>query len=206
MIDLAQALRVVRQARREQDIVITTMAASRAWLEEGSEPLDFTFVPSCMGHATSVGLGLALAQPQRRVIVCNGDGSMLMNLGSLVSITAAGATNVVVIVLDNGVYEVTGAQPTPGSAAGRALGSPVDFVAIARGAGFTAVYRFQDEAAWREHGAAALGAPGPVFIWLAIVAVHGRPGPRSPGPAAERARAFMSAIQGNFGAPHWRVR
>jgi phosphonopyruvate decarboxylase len=202
MIDLANALRVVRETRSEHDIVITTMAASRAWMEEGNAPLDFTFVPSCMGHATSVGLGLALAQPQRRVVVCNGDGSMLMNLGSLVSITAAGAQNVVVIVLDNGVYEVTGAQPTPGSAAGRALGGAVDFAAIARAAGFPAVYRFQDEASWREHGAAALGAPGPVFIWLDIVAVPGRPGPRSPGPAAERARAFMAAIQSDFDAPH----
>ena len=55
-----------------------------------------------------------MAQPERRVIVCNGDGSMLMNLGSLVTIAAQAPRNLVVIVLDNGVYEVTGAQPVPG--------------------------------------------------------------------------------------------
>ena len=59
-------------------------------------PLDVVFVPSAMGHATSLGLGLALAKPDRRVIVCNGDGSMLMNLGSLVSIAGSGATNLTV--------------------------------------------------------------------------------------------------------------
>ena len=57
--------------------------------DDAAGPLDVVFVPSAMGHATSLGLGLALAQPNRRVIVCNGDGSMLMNLGSLVSISGA---------------------------------------------------------------------------------------------------------------------
>ena len=93
--------------------MITTMSPARDWMTLPQQPLDVVFVPSAMGHATSVGLGLALAQPDRRVIVCNGDGSMLMNLGSLVSIAGAGATNLVVLVFDNGVYEVTGSQPTP---------------------------------------------------------------------------------------------
>jgi phosphonopyruvate decarboxylase len=195
VIDLAAALNVVRDARRPEDIVITTMAASRAWMEAGTQPLDFIFVPSCMGHATSLGLGLALAQPQRRVIVCNGDGSMLMNLGSLVTITAAAPRNLVVIVLDNGVYEVTGAQPTPGGAAGRASGTAVDFAAIARGAGFNAVYRFTEPSEWETQGGAAMAAAGPVFIWLEIRAVPGRSGPRSPGPAADRAQAFIRALR-----------
>jgi phosphonopyruvate decarboxylase len=163
-------------------------------MEQGTGPLDFTFVPSCMGHATSLGLGLALAQPQRRVIVCNGDGSMLMNLGSLVTITAEAPRNLVVVVLDNGVYEVTGAQPTPGSANGRSLGTAVDFAAIARGAGFSAVYHFQDPELWAAAAMDALGAPGPVFIWLAVRPVPERPGPKSPGPAAKRAREFMSVL------------
>ena len=86
---LEQALIPVRAARRDQDVVVTTMAASKVWMDMGAtHPRDLVFVPSCMGHATSVGLGIALAQPDRRVIVCNGDGSMLMNLGSLVTIAA----------------------------------------------------------------------------------------------------------------------
>lgn len=195
MIDLAEALAVVRRLRRGEDVVITTMAASRAWMEGGTQPLDFTFVPSCMGHATSLGLGLALAQRKRRIIVCNGDGSMLMNLGSLVTITSQAPKNLVVLLLDNGVYEVTGAQPTPGSAQGRSLGHSVDYAAIARGVGFPSVYRFRTADAWTTGAAEALGAQGPVFIWLDVRPVPGRAGPRSPGPAAERARAFMHTLE-----------
>ncbi|HJU73348.1 MAG TPA: thiamine pyrophosphate-dependent enzyme [Gemmatimonadaceae bacterium] len=194
MIDLVDALSLVRRHRRADDVVITTMAASRVWMEGGTQPLDFTFVPSCMGHATSLGLGLALAQPERRIFVCNGDGSMLMNLGSLISITAKAPPNLVVLVLDNGVYEVTGAQPTPGSPDGRSLGNAVDFAALARAAGFGAVYTFSERATWTVGGGEALGAPGPVFIWLAIRAEPERPGPRSPGPAAQRAQAFREAL------------
>ncbi|MGH7712512.1 MAG: thiamine pyrophosphate-dependent enzyme [Gemmatimonadaceae bacterium] len=194
MIDLVDALNAVRRVRRAEDVVITTMAASRAWMEGGTQPLDFTFVPSCMGHATSLGLGLALAQPRRRVIVCNGDGSMLMNLGSLVTITAQSPPNLVVIVLDNGVYEVTGAQPTPGSAAGRSLGQPVDFATIARGAGFESVFHSISAEQWARDADRMLSADGPVFIWLAVRPVSGKAGPRSPGPAAERARGFMQAL------------
>lgn len=195
MIDLGDALAAVRRVRRADDVVITTMAASRAWMEGGTQPLDFTFVPSCMGHATSLGLGLALAQPKRRVIVCNGDGSMLMNLGSLVTITAESPPNLVVIVLDNGVYEVTGAQPTPGSAAGRSLGRPVDFAAIARGAGFESVFHYSTAEQWARDAERVFGADGPVFIWLDVRAVPGRAGPRSPGSAAERGQAFMRALR-----------
>ena len=181
------AIVAIHGARGARDIVITTMSPARDWMTLPQNPLDIVFVPSAMGHATSVGLGIALAQPDRRVIVCNGDGSMLMNLGSLVSIVGAGATNLVVLVFDNGVYEVTGSQPTPG------LGQ-VDFAAIARGAGFSTVFEFSDLDAWRVNVAAVLSAPGPVFVTLRVIAEYGIPGPRSPGPAGERARRFMEAL------------
>jgi sulfopyruvate decarboxylase subunit beta len=194
-IDLSEALAAVRRARRDHDVVITTMAAAKIWMELGTHPLDFVFVPSCMGHATSIGLGIALAQPKRRVIVCNGDGSMLMSLGSLVTITAAAPSNLVVIVLDNGVYEVTGAEPTPGAAAGRHSGRAVDFVAIARGSGFESVHHFSRAEDWSSNVERVLDLPGPVFAALEIQAVPGRPGPKSPGPAAQRAQAFMLALR-----------
>jgi phosphonopyruvate decarboxylase len=194
VIKLEDALSELRRVRRADDVVITTMAAARAWMEMGKHPLDFVFVPSCMGHATSIGLGIALAQPERRVIVCNGDGSMLMNLGSLVSITAAAPENLVVLVLDNGVYEVTGAQPTAGSAAARRSGRAVDFVALARGSGFESVHHFSRADEWASNVERVLATKGPVFVLLDTQAVPGRPGPRSPGPAAERAQAFMRAL------------
>jgi sulfopyruvate decarboxylase subunit beta len=197
-MSLEDAVAVVRSARREDEIVITTMGVSREWMRLGVAPLDFTYVPSAMGHASSLGLGLALARPDRRVIVCNGDGSMLMNLGSLVSISAAGVTNLVLIVFDNGVYEVTGAQLTPASPRARA-GGAVDFAALARGAGFAVVHRFHDIGAWRRDVRAMLEARGPVFVVLDIAPVPGAVGPRSPGPAAERARTFVTALNASRG-------
>jgi sulfopyruvate decarboxylase subunit beta len=195
-IALRDAVAVVRSVRTADDIVITTMGAAREWMALGqTEPLDLVFVPSAMSHATSVGLGLALAQPRRRVIVCNGDGSMLMNLGSLVSITAAGATNLVVIVFDNGVYEVTGAQPTAGAPTRATNGASVDFPAIARASRFPLVRRVHDLDEWRRDARTLFDAPGPTFIVLDVAPVPGAPGPKSPGPASERGRAFMAALR-----------
>ncbi len=193
-MELRAAIAALHTARSADDVVITTMGAAREWMALGTQPLDFVFLPSSMGQATSLGLGVALARPDRRVIVANGDGSMLMNLGSLVTITAAAPTNLVVIVLSNGVYEVTGAQPIPGAATAHSPGANVDFTGLARAAGFRSVFRYSDLEAWTAGLATVLGASGPVFALLDVASVPGAAGPRSPGPAAGRARAFMAAL------------
>jgi phosphonopyruvate decarboxylase len=182
------ALAVVHETRGEGDVVITTMTPARDWMTMPQSPLDLVLVPSAMSHATSMGLGLALAQPDRRVIVCNGDGSMLMNLGSLVSIAEAGVSNLTVLVFDNGTYEVTGSQRVPGAGS-------VNFVQLADGAGFRAAFQFSDIDTWRRGARNALFAPGPALIWLRVEPVVGLPGPRSPGPAGERAKSFMAALR-----------
>lgn len=181
------ALAALHAARGARDVVITTMAPARDWMTLPPHPLDIVFVPSAMGHATSLGLGIALAQPERRVIVCNGDGSMLMNLGSLASITGAGAANLILLVFENGIYEVTGGQQT--------AGSRVDFAGMARAAGFASVFEFSEIGDWTFRLGSVLGAPGPVFALLRVEPVLGVPGPRSPGPAAERARRIMEALR-----------
>jgi sulfopyruvate decarboxylase subunit beta len=193
-LPLRDALRALRAVRRSTDIVITTMGSAREWMAMGLSPLDFVYVPSSMSHATSLGLGLALARPDLRVIVCNGDGSMLMNLGSLVSITAAAPANLTTIVFDNGIYEVTGAQPTPATRERRGDGQQVDFEMLARGSGFQSVFRFDDLVTWQRDVGAVLDSAGPTFVALDIAPVPGAPGPRSPGPAGERARKFMEAV------------
>ena len=90
-----------------------------------------------MGSVSSIGLGLALARPDLRVVVLDGDGSLLMNLGSLATISAQRPVNLVHIVFDNRMYETTGGQPTH-TAAG------VNLAAIARAAGLTAVRESSD--------------------------------------------------------------
>jgi phosphonopyruvate decarboxylase len=184
-----EALAAVHRARRDEDVVITTMSPARDWMTMPQHPRDLVLVPSAMSHATSIGLGLALAQPERRIVVCNGDGSMLMNLGSLVSIAAAGAPNLSVLVFENGTYEVTGSQQIPGAGV-------VDYASLARGAGFRAVFEFAELAVWQREAGRVLGADGPTFVVLHVEPVYGIPGPKSPGPAGERAKRFTEAVTG----------
>src|SRR5882757_1221049 len=107
-----EALKVLVPLRQDQ-IVVTTMGAAREWPKLSRHALDLHYLPSSMGQAPALGLGLALAQPAREVWVLNGDGAMLMNLGCLVTIVASRAENITLIVFDNGIYEVTGGQQTP---------------------------------------------------------------------------------------------
>jgi sulfopyruvate decarboxylase subunit beta len=193
---LVGALEVLRRARRDDEIIIPTMGSAREWMQLGApHALDFILVPSAMGHATSIGLGLALARPEKRVIVCSGDGSLLMNLGSLASIVAARVPNLVVLVFDNGVYEVTGQQATAASAGGRVGGRAADFCGIARASGFDSVHRFGTVESWAGHARQALDSIGPTFVALDVEAVAGGVAPSSPGPAPARAREFMAAVR-----------
>lgn len=188
-IPMRDAVSILREARGANDIVIPSMGSAREWMALGPlHDLDFVLVPSAMGHATSVGLGLALAQPQRRVMVLSGDGSLLMNLGSLVTISAQAPANLVVIVFANGVYEVTGAQTIPRTA------TPVDFVALAKASGLTSVYRWSSVEELRAGIHDALGSAGPTLIVLDVDPVPGAVGPRSPGPTPTRVERFVRAL------------
>ena len=186
MIPMTDALSAIRKLRSDSDVVITTMSAAKVWMDFG--PLharDFVFVPSCMGHATSHGLGIAIAQPDRRVIVCNGDGSMLMSLGSLVSIAGEMPPNLKLVIMDNGVYEVTGAQPVP---------HRPDFAALAKASGISNVHRFKTGAEWAAAAETVLASNETTVVVLEIEPDATRPAPKSPGPAAARAMALRSAL------------
>jgi len=191
-----EVLRRLQAVRKDYDIVVSAMGAARDWMTLGTHPRDWVFVPSSMGQATSLGLGLALARPDLRVIVLGGDGGLIMNLGSLITITAQQPANLFLLILDNGVYEVTGAQPTPASESGREGAPPVDLAGLARASGFRAVYRFNNLDAFTQEVEEMLETRGPVFCLLEVAAVPGGAGPRSPGPAPERAKAFMAALGG----------
>ena len=190
-IPMREAVAVLRDARAESDIVIPSMGSAREWMALGPlHDLDFVYVPSAMGHATSVGLGLALAQPDRRVIVLSGDGSLLMNLGSLVTVSSQSPRNLVIVVFVNGVYEVTGAQVTPRNAS-----TPVDYVSMARASGITSVFRWSSLDDWRVGVHEALDADGPTVVMLDVAPVSGAVGPRSPGQTGPRVERFMNALR-----------
>ncbi|MEX2286142.1 MAG: thiamine pyrophosphate-dependent enzyme [Planctomycetaceae bacterium] len=191
---LFDSLKALHGARRDE-IVITAMGTAREWMKLDPHPLDWVFVPSSMGQATSLGLGLALARPDVNVIVCNGDGGMLMNLGSLVSITAQAPTNLTILLFDNGIYEVTGAQPTPASEMSRHDRSSVDFVMMARAAGFSSLFEFDELESWRAAIREVIDAPGPTFAHLSVAPVPEARGPKSPGPGKPRAKHFAEALK-----------
>jgi sulfopyruvate decarboxylase subunit beta len=183
----ARAALEVLAAHRGDHIVVTTMSAVGIWPSLSDSPLDFTYIPSSMSQGPALGLGLALAQPSRGVVVVNGDGCMLMNLGSLVTL-ANHPANVYLIIFDNGLYEVTGGQPTAGS--GR-----VDFAAMARAAGIARVYDFDAIKTWRAQAAEALAGQGPVVVWLKVQGKHGQTTPKAPRPMAEQIKRLQSVFE-----------
>lgn len=185
-MSLVEALRVVADLRQEQ-IVVSTMGSAREWLRLSRHELDFAYLPSSMGQAPLIALGLALAQPRREVLAFNGDGCMLMNLGALVTIANAGATNLSLIVIENGVYEVTGSQRT-------CAGPATDFAGMARAAGFASVAAFHDLTNWRQHAAASLALPGPRCIVLAVAPLSEGYQLPTPEPMPQRITSFMAAL------------
>ncbi len=185
MMTQRESLEVV-SGNRGRRIVVTTMSAVAIWPSLSDTPSDFAYLPSSMGQAPPLALGLALAQPERGVIVVNGDGCTLMNLGCLVTL-ANHPANVFLLILDNGLYEVTGGQPTAGT-------GHTDFAGLARAAGIQRVYTFDELAAWRAGAAEALGGAGPVVVWLKVEGRYGQQTPKAPHPMAEQIKRLQTEL------------
>jgi phosphonopyruvate decarboxylase len=148
-------------AERADAITVATEQAIGAWRaavpEAPNEIPDHLDIVGCMGSASTIALGIALAQPKRRVIVVDGDGSLLMQLGSLVTVAGAAPTNFFHFVFENGVYETSGSQPLP--AEGR-----FDLAQMARAAGYARVEQFDDAGEFARGLPGLLRQPGPVFV------------------------------------------
>ena len=126
----------------------------------GPRPQNFYMLGS-MGLAIPIGLGVALAQPQRRTFVLEGDGSLLMQLGSLGTVATTAPKNLVIVVFDNQMYQITGKQKT-------LTASTVDLVAMAKGAGLKQSEWAKDEAHFESLVERALKGDGPWLIGAKI--------------------------------------
>ncbi|MER3416653.1 MAG: thiamine pyrophosphate-binding protein [Gemmataceae bacterium] len=184
-MDHKAALEVIALHRGER-IVISTMGSVGVWSEVSQSPLDFAYLPSSMGQGPALAMGLALAHPQRGVIALVGDGSLLMNLGVLVTI-AEQKPRMYLVLIDNGAYEITGGQPVPGAGV-------VDYTMIAKGAGIARTYRFDTLEKWMAGSQEALHGLGPVFIWLKVDYRPGQGTPRAPFPMDEQIRRLRVAL------------
>ena len=155
------ALCALRGLIKPRDLVVAVYQSCFDWL--ALCPRDLNYVSTgAMGQASSHALGLAVGSPDRQVIVLDGDGSLLMNLGSLVTIATVRPHHFLHIVFENGVYEVDGEHPTPG--AGR-----VKFAAMAKAAGYQKAVCFSELEAFEAALPALLAAEGPVMAVLKII-------------------------------------
>lgn len=160
MLTRAQFLEPLARHRTDQ-VFVTTMSVTRPWGRLSDSDLDFGSADSAMGHTADLALGIALARPERTVVCLNGDGSMLMTLGTLATAVDVGARNFVLFVVANGSYEITGHQPIPG-------GERVDFAGLARAAGFPRVFTFSDAEAYAAAVPDLLTKPGPTFVQVRV--------------------------------------
>ena len=160
------ALRVLTEVRTDE-IVVLSESNRQDWPPISTRPdLDIPITGS-MGKASSFGLGVALARPDKPVWVLDTDGALLMNLGSLVTIAKAKPANLLHIVYDNEAYDTTGGQPTPGA-------GMVDFCAIALGAGYPFARAFDEVEAFERDLDAVLQAPRPALVVLKVASIGRR--------------------------------
>src|SRR5712692_2628499 len=181
-------LRAVAE-QRDGKVVVATMTVLEPFRAVSPSELNIGCV-GFMGGASSLGLGVALARPERNVIILDGDGSLLMQLGSLATISGAAPPNYYHFLFHNGVYETSGSQTIP--AEGR-----IDFAGMARAAGYRSAHRFDDLEELRTGLPAILEEQGPVFVELVVepAGSNYRGGVRS-ATFEEEARQLKEALSG----------
>jgi len=143
-------------------IVVPVYQAAFDWMGIRPHPLNY-LCTGAMGQGSSHALGLALACPEESVVVLDGDGSLLMNLGSLVTIGHQAPPNFLHFVCQNGIYEVNGEFPVPG-------GTEVDFASMALAAGYREAYTFSDLNSWVRGLPDILASSGPILVVLKVEA------------------------------------
>ena len=145
-------------AARGTAICVPTMTTSPSWRVLAPDDLSIYCV-GFMGGASTLGLGLALGSPDRRVLVFDGDGSLCMQLGSLPTIAGVAPKNLAHLLFKNNVYHTSGAQAMPG-------GEGVDFVMMARGAGYRSAFAVRTLDELKQRLPAILHDDGPLFVEL----------------------------------------
>lgn len=155
---------VARLLKDRHDLMVLTGLGTATFdvAAQGDHPLNF-YIWSGMGCTAMVGLGLALARPDRRVSVITGDGDVLMALGSLATIGAKQPKNLAIVCLDNAVYAATGMQPT-------ATGAGVDLAGTATSCRFAHVMSVTELDAVSEVRTSLHKGQGPIFIHARVSA------------------------------------
>ena len=160
MMTRRDAMKALLEHAGNEIIVAVYSMAFELTAQRPNHPLNYTSV-GAMGIASSHGLGLALGKPNRKIVVCDGDGSLLMNLGSLVTVANVAPANFYHFLCENRTYDVNGGHGIPGR-------DRVNFVNLAAAAGYRSTREFSDATTFRRSVRAILSEPGPVFTSLKI--------------------------------------
>lgn len=160
MMDRTETLKVLAKHRTDE-LVLTTMTTTWLWpLITNNPDLDYPAI-GVMGQGASIAMGVALGCPNRKVLILNGDGSQLMNLGSIVSIASSGLKNLVLFIIENDKYEMTGGQPIP-------LAGRIDFAGAGKALGMRNGYCFDNLAEFDAKLPAILREEGPILVTLKV--------------------------------------
>lgn len=157
--------RLVGRLKREEAVIGGIGNANFDLWASGQRPQNFYMLGS-MGLAIPIALGVALAQPRRHVVALEGDGSLLMQLGCLATVAERAPKNLTIVIWDNGIYQITGGQPT-------ATAATADLVAIAQACGLGKSAWAADEEEFDRLFAVALDGGGPSLI---AARIDDRPG------------------------------
>lgn len=183
----SQMIEAVAAATTAEDVVIATTGYTGRALHATGDRVNHFYMVGSMGCAVSLGLGIALVRPSRRVIVLDGDGAALMRLGALATVGYERPPNLIHVLLDNGVHESTGGQAT--------VSRSIDFRAIATACGYRSVDASTPEALRQ---VLSSDGPGPSFVYAPILAGVDRVPPRPtipPREVAQRLRAHLVGVR-----------
>jgi thiamine pyrophosphate-dependent acetolactate synthase large subunit-like protein len=176
--------RLVAKLKNEEAVVAGIGNTNWDLFGAGHRPQNFYMLGS-MGLACPIALGVALAQPERGVIALEGDGSILMSLGCLTTIGKVAPRNLTIIIWDNGVYQITGKQPT-------ATAGSTDIVAVAKGAGIPNCQWVRDENHFEQLISRRFSEDGPLFL---AAKIDDKPGPiQTPRDPALIRNRFMKGL------------
>jgi thiamine pyrophosphate-dependent acetolactate synthase large subunit-like protein len=150
------------QRHRENSIVIVTGTGGRHWGDISTNEKRDVPLAGAMGQTTSAALGLALAQPNEKVVLFDSEGSLLMNMGILATIAGQKPSNFVHFLMDNECYATTGGQPVPNS-------QGIDYAGMAEKAGYSAAYHFDNLEDFATNVGKIMSETGPVFVSMKVV-------------------------------------
>ncbi len=149
-------------AEHRGDAIVISGRGGKHWIRLSDTATDIPLGDPAMGGHAGFGLGLALAQPDKRVVLFDSEGDILMSMGQLVTIAEQAPANFYHFVLDNEVYATTGGQPVPGA-------KIVDYPAAAKSVGYPRAMGFADIESFRRALPGILAEPGPVFVALKVL-------------------------------------